>query len=63
MNIDIDALREDLIAYFGAASGYYELAIMDVINLEQASDEEVIKIALNNNFNLQEYIINNNKVR
>lgn len=61
MEIDIYKLRKDLINYFEEALylGGYGAAIIDITNVELASDEELINIALNNNFNLNNYIINN----
>ena len=55
MIIDIDRLRRDLIDYFGSATPIYGVAFMDVINVERASDEEVVRIALENGFNLSDY--------
>ena len=31
-------------------------AMIDLINVEKATDEEIIKIAINNNFDLNNYI-------
>ncbi len=57
ITIDIDELREDLINYFGTASSYNPLAIMDLIKVEKASDEEVVKIAIKNGFDITKYEI------
>ena len=54
-NIDFERLRKDLIDYFGSAMSIYPIAVMDVINLENASEHELIEIAINNNFNLSDY--------
>lgn len=59
MNIDIERLREDLTSYFGTASFYNKPAMIDLINIQNASDEEVIKIAIENGFNLERYEIKN----
>lgn len=61
MEIDIYKLRKDLINYYEEALylGGYGAAIIDITNVELASDEELIDIAINNNFNLNNYIINN----
>lgn len=61
MNIDIERLREDLINYFGTASSYNPIAMMDLIKVENASDDEIIKIAKKNNFDLKQYIIKYNQ--
>lgn len=57
MTIDIDKLRDDLIDYFGSASTIYPITIIDVTKVESASDEEVVKIALENGFDLRDYEI------
>ena len=62
-NIDIEKLRNDLINYFGTASFYNPTAMMDLIKIEKASDEEVINIAIQNNFDLSRYEINKKKSR
>lgn len=55
MIIDVDDLRRDLVNYFGTASFYNPVAMMDVIDVERASDEEVVEIALRNGFDLSKY--------
>lgn len=57
ITIDVDKLRQDLINYFGTATFYNKMAMMDVIKIEQASDEEVVEIALKNGFDLKRYEI------
>ena len=57
ITIDIDALRNDLINYFGSAMQYNQVAMMDLIKVEQASDNEVVNIAIKNGFNLYDYEI------
>lgn len=58
MNIDIDKLREDLINYFGTAmASGFGMAVMDLSRVERASDEEVIKIALECGFDLDDYVV------
>ncbi len=56
--IDVDRLRKDLIEYFGTAMSYNPVAMMDLIKIEKATDQEIINIALNNNINLNDYVIN-----
>ena len=55
--IDVDALREDLKTYYGTAMEYNPVAMMDLIKVEQASDNEIVKIAKDNHFNLYDYEI------
>ena len=57
MNIDFEKLRSDLINYFGTAmmSGF-GLAVMDLTRVERATDEELIEIALECGFDLNNYV-------
>jgi hypothetical protein len=55
MNIDFDKLREDLIDYFGTAMGSFPIAVMNVTEVEKASDRELIRIAAQNGFDLSDY--------
>ena len=57
-NIDYEQLRRDLIDYFGTAMfGGFSLAIMDLSKVENASNQELISIALQNNYDLNNYKI------
>ena len=60
MIIDIDDLRSDLINYFGTASSYNPVTMMDLIEVERASDEKVVQIALQNGFDLGKYEVTTN---
>ena len=61
--IDIDKLRQDLIDYFGTAMNIVSpLAIISLEKVETANEEEIIKIALENNFNLNEYLRNKRNI-
>ena len=55
MNIDYERLRDDLKDYFGAGIGVLPVLIMDVIRVENASEDELIQIARENGFNLSNY--------
>ena len=58
--IDVDELRQDLKDFYGTAREYNPAAVMDLIKkVEQASDEEIVKIAKDNHINLYDYEINN----
>jgi succinyl-CoA synthetase beta subunit len=58
-NIDIDSLRRDLIDYYTSAMFMVSpIALMDVTKVENASDDELIQIAIDNRFDLNKYIIN-----
>lgn len=55
--IDIERLRKDLIDYFTSAMFIVSpVALVDLTEVENASDEKVIKIALDNKFDLSKYI-------
>ena len=57
ITIDVDQLREDLIDKFGTGSMEYDIALADVERVRQASDQEVVEIALANRVNLYDYEI------
>ena len=57
MNIDIERLKGDLMDYFGTATSIYPVAIMKVIEVENASYDKLIEIARCNGFNLDNYVI------
>lgn len=53
--IDFERLRDDLIEFFGTAIYYNPMAIMELEEVKRANPEELIKIALNNKFDLERY--------
>ena len=58
MNIDIEKLRSDLMDYFGTAmASGFGMAVMDLSKVERASDEELINIALDCGFDLNDYVV------
>ena len=56
MQIDIDKLRKDLEDYYGTAmvSGF-PAAVIDLSKAEKASPEELVKTALKEGFDLEDY--------
>ena len=58
MEIDIERLREDLINYFGTAIGLFPIAVMNLCEVQTCSVERLIQIAINNNFDLNDYAVN-----
>ena len=55
--IDFERLREDLVDYFGTAMfNGFPAAVVDVTQVEMASNEQLIQIAQANGFNLNNYI-------
>ena len=57
VKIDIESLRSDLLNYYGTATPIFPMAMMDVINVEKASFEELIELAQKNNIDINDYII------
>lgn len=56
MDIDLERLRNDLLNYFGSAYGFgFSIAVLDLSRVEIASEEELIQIAVQNGFNLENY--------
>ena len=56
MDIDLERLRNDLLNYFGSAYGFgFSIAVLDLSRVEIASEEELIQIAIQNGFNLENY--------
>lgn len=54
--IDIETLRKDLLDYFGTAMlNVSPLAILELSKIERADDEQIIQLAINNNFDLNQY--------
>lgn len=63
MNIDFERLRQDLIDYFGTAMTIgFGAAIIDISKIENASNEELINIAKQNGFNINNYVISSFKL-
>lgn len=56
--IDIERLRRDLIDYFGTAmfNGSPQ-AMIELSRVENASPSELINIAQNNGFDINEYVV------
>lgn len=57
MNIEIDyeRLRQDLLDYYGTASIYNPMAMMELSNVQNASNSKLIQIAQKNGFNIYDY--------
>ena len=61
ITIDIEKLRQDLIDYFGSAMQFYRIAVIDLSDVQNASDEEIVKIAIQNGFDLEKYKVDYRK--
>jgi len=55
MEIDYERLRRDLIDYFGTAMTFYPMAVIELIEVENASNSRLEQIAIQNGFNLNDY--------
>jgi len=55
-NIDYESLRRDLIDYFGTAMMYNPIAVIELSEVETASNSKLVQIAIQNGFNLENYI-------
>lgn len=57
-DINIEKQRRDLIDYFGSAinCGYPQL-IIEISNIENMTNEELINYAINNGFDINDYVI------
>lgn len=55
-NIDYKKLKDDLIDYFGTAMSFNPMAIIELTKVENASVQQLIQIALNNGFDLDDYV-------
>lgn len=63
IEINIEKLKQDLIDYFGTAMfNASPLAMIELSKVENANDEELIEIALNNNFDLSKYQTNSKRL-
>ncbi len=58
MEIDIEELRNDLINYLGTAMQFNPQAVIELAEVENASPERVVNIALRLGFDLSEYDVN-----
>ena len=57
VTIAVEELRKDLIDYFGTAMQYNPIVMMDLVKIENASDEQVVQIAMQNGINIEKYIL------
>ena len=63
MIIDVEDLRNDLLngSYGAAFGGGFGGALMESFDIERASDEEVVRIALNKGVNLKNYQVDDGR--
>lgn len=53
--MNVELLRKDLINYFGTAMKFMQMAMMEIEKIENADEDELIKIAKENGFDLSKY--------
>ena len=53
--MDKELLRKDLINYFGTAMSFIPIAMIEISKVEKAEEEELIRIAVENGFDLSKY--------
>ena len=56
--IDYEKLRRDLIDYFGTAMSFNPMVVIELSRVERASNDELVEIAIKNNFDLDKYYKN-----
>ena len=59
MTIDVDKLRDALIDYFGTAMQFNPQAVIELSEVESASPERLVEIALANGFDLSDFELRN----
>lgn len=57
MNYNFDKFREDLVDYIGTAGQYIPMAMSEMASVEYASENELLKAARRNGFDIEEYEI------
>jgi len=55
-DIDFEALRDYLMDYFGTASMYNPAAVMELSEVENASPNKLVEIAIKNNIDLDDFV-------
>ena len=53
--INIDELRNDLLNYYGSAMTVFPQAVVEFTEVQNASNEKLIEIAILNGFDLENY--------
>ena len=53
--LDSDRLKHDLTEYFGSATPFYPMAMMEVEDIKIATDDQLRNIANNSIFNPDDY--------
>ena len=54
-DIDYEKLRSDLIDYYGTAIAYNPMAVIELSDVENASIDKLVQMAMQNGFDLIDY--------
>ena len=52
---DFERLRIDLLRFFGESMMYNQMAMLNIVDVENADNEKLLHLAQSNGFNLEEY--------
>ena len=63
MNIDYSKLKSDLVDYLGTSINYNPVVVMEIEDVQKASNEELLNFALRYNFDLSNYTKGKSYVR
>lgn len=61
MNIDRNKLQEDLIQYFTTAINPFDADLNEAEEISKLSSDKLIRLALSNGFNMEEYKVEENQ--
>lgn len=57
MDYDFDELRNDLMDYYGSAMQYFPMAVMELSDVENASEDKLLEMAKDAGLNLEDYLL------
>ena len=52
---DFERLRIDLLRFFGESMMFNQMAMLNIVDVENADNEKLLHLAQNNGFDLDEY--------
>lgn len=55
IKIDYEKLKIDLIDYYGTAMSYNPMAVIELSKIDNASNSNLVQIAIKNGFNIYDY--------
>ena len=57
LDYDFERLRDDLMDYYGSAMQYFPMAVMELSDVENASEGKLLEMANDAGFNLEDYFL------